>query len=286
MTLQQRNNRDARAWRILATRQADTDGGLVRISLRSAVPRRSLAVFGTRVRSSRTVNTTGRITSFAADPALRASSGFSGAGGATPGVVAMNRAATDATSTGNGSSAAREVAESDIWRVEGDRLYFFNQLRGLQVFDIANPDAPVLLGQLREPNRGEQMYLLGTDHVALLTRPSYFFSLANRPFSLARKGAAAYDAGSGSAVIADVADGAPREIARVPYEGYLAESRLVGSILYLVSQVFDPAEGSRLRVTSVDLSDPAFPTQADSLELEGYAGTVTATDRFLFVASP
>jgi hypothetical protein len=287
VSLQQRNNRDARAWRILATRKTLERGGLIRISLRHAVPRRSLSVFGTRVRSSKVANAGGRIVSFAADPALRASNGFSGVGGAGPGVVAMNRASTDATTAGSGSAAvAREVAESDIWRIDDDRLYFFNQLRGLQVFDIAEPDAPVLLGQLREPNRGEQMYLLGTDHVALLTRPSYFFSLTNRPFSLARKGAAAYDAGSGSVVIAEVADGAPREIVRVPYEGYLAESRLVGSILYLVSQVFDPAEGSRLRVTSVDLSDPAFPTQADSLELDGYAGTVTATDRFLFVASP
>jgi hypothetical protein len=44
-------------------------------------------------------------------------------------------------------SNTREVIESDIWKIDGDRLYFFNQYRGLQVLDITEPDEARLLGR-------------------------------------------------------------------------------------------------------------------------------------------
>lgn len=281
VTLQQRDPRNAKTWRILATRPTEEQGGLYRIILKRPVSRRGLFVFGTR---SAIGTPRGPLSTFLADPALVASQGFAGVGGSQPGIVAMNRASTDAVSSTNGSSATtREVVESDIWRIAGDRLYFFNQLRGLQVFDIADPDAPVLLGQLREPNRGEQMYLLGSAHVALLTRASYYFSLAHRPFSLAADASAAYDATSGAIVIADVSGEKPGEVARVTYPGYLVESRLVGTDLYLVSRIADAAGRSGLVVSSYDLGDPAKPVLRDRIEVGAWGSVVAATDRFLFV---
>lgn len=281
VTLQQRNGGNAKTWKILATKTTSAEGGIVAIVLKRPLPRRGLFVFGTRV-TPPSPNLEGKIKTFLADPSLLSSNGFTGADLAMPGVVAMTRA-SDTVSTSNSVSTTREVSESDIWKVAGDRLYFFNQLRGLQVFDIADPDAPVLLGQLREPNRGEQMYLLDSDHVALLTRASYFFSLANRPFSLAESTSTAYDASSGSIVIANVAAGKPDEVARVSYPGYLVESRLVGTALYLVSHVYDSAGRNGLVVTSYDLSDPSLPERRDVLELGSYGGVIAATDRFLFV---
>lgn len=284
VTLQQRGGRNAKSWRILATRKVGQGGGAIRIALKRAVPRRGLFVSGKRIKTAPDpVN--GPITSFLADPALVASGGFSGAEGATSPVVNMARAAGDSVTTSGTSStsASREVSESDIWRIDGERLYFFNQLRGLQVFDIADPDAPMMLGQLREPNRGEQMYLLDTDHVALLTRASYYFSLANRPFTLAEKSSSAYRAGSGSIVIADVSEGRPEAVARVSYPGYFVESRLVGTALYIVSQVYDRAGTQGLLVSSYDLADPANPRLSDQLELGSYGDVISATDRYLFV---
>lgn len=284
VTLQQRSGRNAKPWRILATRKVGRGGGVVRIALKRAVPRRGLFVSGKRIKTApEPVN--GPITSFLADPALVASGGILGAEGATPGVVALARASGDAVTTSGSfsSSSSREVSESDIWRIDGDRLYFFNQLRGLQLFDIADPDAPTMLGQLREPNRGEQMYLLDADHVAMLTRASYYFSLANRPFTLANNASVAYRAGSGSIVIADVSEGRPEAVARVSYPGYFVESRLVGTALYLVSQVYDRAGNHGLLVSSYDLADPANPRLSDQLELGSYGDVISATDRYLFV---
>lgn len=77
-------------------------------------------------------------------------------------VEAMAGGATD-------TSGGRAVVESDIWKVQGDTLYFFNQYRGLQVIDIANPEAPQLRGALSLPATGEQMYLI-EPYAILLTR--------------------------------------------------------------------------------------------------------------------
>src|SRR6185295_696337 len=41
---------------------------------------------------------------------------------------------------------SREVVESDIWKIRGDRLYFFNQYRGLQILDISDPDNATVKG--------------------------------------------------------------------------------------------------------------------------------------------
>jgi hypothetical protein len=75
---------------------------------------------------------------------------------------------TDPASTG--SASGRAVVESDIWKIRGNTLYFFNQLRGLQVIDIADPDHARITGRLPLPAAGEEMYLLGDRFVALLAR--------------------------------------------------------------------------------------------------------------------
>src|SRR5713226_2360920 len=36
-------------------------------------------------------------------------------------------------------NAPRAVAESDIWKIRGQTLYFFNQYRGLQIIDLTDP---------------------------------------------------------------------------------------------------------------------------------------------------
>src|SRR5688572_3728611 len=42
--------------------------------------------------------------------------------------------------------AVREVSESDIWKLRGDTLYYFNHYRGLQVIDVSDADAPAIRG--------------------------------------------------------------------------------------------------------------------------------------------
>lgn len=88
---------------------------------------------------------------------------FPGPGGNGP------LAATLATNSGS-TTTPRAVTESDIWKIRGNTLYFFNQLRGLQIIDITNPDAPARVATLPLPAVGEEMYILDDTHVLLLAQ--------------------------------------------------------------------------------------------------------------------
>jgi hypothetical protein len=185
------------------------------------------------------------------------------ANGSLPGTAMAPAAAT----------ASRSVVESDIWKVSGDTLYFFNQLRGLQIIDISQPDAPVVRGTLPMPAVGEDMYLLDAQHVVLLTRDG---------------------CGNGwesQVTIVDVSGPAPQTLATLPVPGWLDESRLVGQVLYVASEGYDPASGTNIDsapwgtvISSFDLSHPAAPITRSMLWFAGTGNAVLATDRFFFVA--
>jgi hypothetical protein len=169
---------------------------------------------------------------------------------------------------------SREIVESDIWVVGGDRLYFFNQFRGLQVIDISDPDAPELQGTLPLPGVGEQMYLLDDRYAVLLVHdPCGQWNLE----------------AESAVVLVDTA-AVPAEMGRQPIPGRIIESRLVGRALYVATETWKPAaDGSGAWeagtwVTSFDLGDPEEAVAREPLWFPGSGNVVTATDRFLFVA--
>ena len=170
-------------------------------------------------------------------------------------------------------TATRSVEESDIWKISGDTLYFFNQYRGLQVINISDPDAPVIRGTLNLPAVGEQMYVLDSRHVALLARCG-----------------SSYD--ESQVTVVDVSDDTPRSLVTLPLDGSVLESRLVGTALYVAVQRYsEVAVGGASEwqlgtvIRSFDLSDPSVPVSRSTLWVPGQSDAVTATDRFLFVAS-
>ena len=177
------------------------------------------------------------------------------------------------TTPGGNQSSTREVVESDIWRTRGETLYFFNQLRGLQVIDLANPDAPRVRGTLELPGVGEDMYLLGDQHVVLLARANC-------------------NSDTSQVIVVSDATAQPVVVAKLAVNGYILESRLVGTALYVASQTYRPVTGTANNtwewgtlVSSFDLADPAQPTARDTLWYSGYGNVVTATDRLLFVVT-
>lgn len=187
------------------------------------------------------------------------------------GVTDMNN--PGATGSVGGGSTERAVVESDIWKVAGDTLYFFNNLRGLQVIDISNPDAPGVRGSYPLAASGEQMYVLPSGHAVLLTR--------------------SWCSGNDeSKVVVIDTVGVPKLASETTVPGYVTESRLVGSALYVVSQAYQQHTTDKgviwdwgTLVTSIDLANPAAPVKRNTLFLAGYGGAISATDRFLFVTA-
>src|SRR5207249_2812546 len=134
---------------------ADLELIRIRADANEALP--SFFYQGASAFAAQPVNGTGLLTLGAED-----------AKGAGTGVVAFDNIASPASP--GGQISGRAVVESDIWKINGDTLYFFNQYRGLQVVDISQPDSPVVRGTLPVAAAGEQMYLLDDTHVVLLAR--------------------------------------------------------------------------------------------------------------------
>ena len=78
--------------------------------------------------------------------------------------------ASEDTQEDNDAATNPQAVESDIWKIEGNTLYFFNQNRGLQIYDLTTPWKPERLAYLRMPALGEQMYVLDDQRVVLLLR--------------------------------------------------------------------------------------------------------------------
>jgi hypothetical protein len=88
-------------------------------------------------------------------------------------VIASEKStAVDADTSSANSSQLPE--EADIWKIDGSTVYFFNQLRGLQVLDMSNPADPRLTASLRMPALGQDLYVIreddGSRRLVLLTQ--------------------------------------------------------------------------------------------------------------------
>ena len=79
----------------------------------------------------------------------------------------------DNTAEGGGASDP-VIEEADIWAFDGDILYFYNQYRGLQVINVADPEQPVWMDYYRYPAKGEDLYSLGGGQVVLIGTGSYW----------------------------------------------------------------------------------------------------------------
>jgi len=88
-------------------------------------------------------------------------------------VVAMANANTSDASKSS-ADVSRLPEEADIWKIDGSTVYFFNQLRGLQVLDLSNPADPRLTASLRMPALGQDLYVIreadGSRRLVLLTQ--------------------------------------------------------------------------------------------------------------------
>ena len=183
------------------------------------------------------------------------------------------------------SDSETTVEESDIWKWRNSTLYFFNQYRGLQVIDAADPAAPKRVATMRVPFGGEQMYLHPTEDMVIL---------------LTYNG----NTGNGQVLLVDHEESdVLTEKLSVDVPGYILESRLVGSILYVVSRrwwqesTIDEETGvehlrsvSGLAVSKIDLTDPDNIVVAEPLEMcDGkynyWGGIVQATADALLIAT-
>ncbi|HKY37125.1 MAG TPA: beta-propeller domain-containing protein [Polyangiaceae bacterium] len=213
-----------------------------------------------------------------------ASADANGAPSAGPGAQEGDDAA-------GGSAPPREVEETDLYRLDGDRLYYLNQYRGLMVFDVSDVDHPTLLG--RSPIYGWPVEMVVRDGIASVVVADWYGTMDDgSPFH-------------GSIVRGiDARDPANITITgEALLGGWVKDTRVVGDVLYAVTEKYPwdygwwglGAEGDavtmgggpstvQVSVASVNFAGGAI-SAVDSYEVPGYGGVFNVTPSSIMLAS-
>ena len=188
---------------------------------------------------------------------------------------AMTDMATDSSPTTTGSTTPEE---SDIWKIDGNTVYFFNQLRGLQVLDMSNPSDPHLTASLRLPAMGQDLFLLpasaGDARTVVLLTQGWADSGQWTRINLVK-------VSGGKAEITYTQD--------VP--GDMSDSRLAGNRLILATTEWNYSDvgsangwSSRSRLSEWLLDSNKAPVAAGETVIEGYNPLIASGPDWLALA--
>ncbi|MBX3209464.1 MAG: beta-propeller domain-containing protein [Labilithrix sp.] len=186
------------------------------------------------------------------------------------------------------ASVARDAArvrlhrpeETDIYVVEGERLYVLNAYRGLMVFDISDLDDPRLLG--RSPVDGLPVDMLVRNGVATMVVDDHHRTPGGWP-------------SHGSVVrTIDARDPATMKVeGEVSLDGSPRDTRVVGDKLLVLSETSDGpyinafngpgGRASRVIVSSVSVGSRA-PTLSATREVDGRGGVFHVTPNAILLA--
>jgi hypothetical protein len=146
-------------------------------------------------------------------------------GGASDSAGAATGAGGSASTAGPvATTSTRTVEETDLYRLEGNRLYYLNGYRGLMVFDVTDVDHPTLLG--RSPMFGSPVEMIVRNGIATVVVADWYGNNDDgSPFhgSIVR-GIDATDP-THMRILGDAKLG-----------GWVSDTRVVGDVLYAVSQ--------------------------------------------------
>jgi hypothetical protein len=225
-------------------------------------------------------------TSFTSAPP-GAMSGAAHGGGTAPGAQggaangAGGAAGTPAPTAGNGSTTPRTVEETDLYRLEGNRLYYLNGYRGLMVFDVTNPDKPALLG--RSAIYGSPVDMVVHNGIATVVVGDWYGQMDDgTPFH-------------GSIVRGlDATDPANiKVLGEAKLGGWVQDDRVVGNVLYAVSVDYGWYYGwgaypvtqpqTQVIVSSVSFANNTI-TAVGSQSFVGYTGIYNVTANSIMLA--
>src|SRR5262245_15550354 len=151
-------------------------------------------------------------------------SGMAGGGRGDPSDTAGGAGGTQTPPPAAPPATNRTVEETDLYRLDGNRLYYLNSYRGLMVFDVTNPDRPRMLG--RSPIFGNPVDMIVRNGIAVVVIGDWFGRM---------------DDGTsfhGSIVCGlDATDPVHiRVLGEARLGGWVRDDRVVGDVIYAVSQ--------------------------------------------------
>lgn len=199
-------------------------------------------------------------------------------------------APTQDNAAGGGAAAPRVVEESDIWKIDGTTLYVLNRYRGLQIFDIANLADPRLVGRAPIYGYPKDMYVrAGRAYVIV----SDYYGYWQEPVAA---DAAMPSSFHGSQVrVIDITDRTnPLVTGGIDVEGEAVDSRIVGDVLYLVSNRYgwwyreeSDDNTTKTIVLSINVANPQNVFEVDEVEFpqSGWEHHISVTPDTIYVAA-
>jgi hypothetical protein len=187
------------------------------------------------------------------------------------------------------------VQETDLYRLDGNRLYYLNAYRGLMVFDVSSVDQPKLLG--RSAIFGTPVQMFVTNGIAVIVVADWYGVLdSGQPFhgSIVR----GLDATDPSNI---------KVLGEAKLGGWVQDTRIVGNVLYAESEDYGwvygwltPGGGvaggvavsgsSTMNSASVIVSSVSFAggqiQQIASTTFPGYGGVLNVTPYSIMLAHP
>ncbi|MBX3229650.1 MAG: beta-propeller domain-containing protein [Labilithrix sp.] len=184
--------------------------------------------------------------------------------------------APSAGSTNSGAAASRAISEADVVQLDDvtDRIYALSKSGTLAVVDAAEPGKLSLLGKLALPGEPFEMYRRGDVLLTMSNRALKGDGDLQAPLPEDENTIYVDDKAAGAAVHAvDVtAPGSMRILASFKVPGEIADSRIVGNILYLATYenaaCWHCSTTPRTLVTSFDISDASAPRQIEQVSFE------------------
>ena len=206
----------------------------------------------------------------------------SGRGLAVPGTSNVSDTSGAGGTSGSSTSTPRTVEETDLYRLEGDRLYYLNGYRGLMVFDVTDVDHPALIG--RSPIYGSPVDMIVRNGIAIVVVADWFGQMDDgSPFH-------------GSIVRGlDATDPANiKLLGEAKLGGWVADDRVVGDVIYAVSEDYGwvygwgaPAGGAA-PTQSVIVSSVSFASNViksvGEVTFPGFSGVFNVTPNAIMLA--
>jgi hypothetical protein len=211
-----------------------------------------------------------------APPAGSSRSVGSGVGLANAGAASGTQTPSASASSG---SSPRTVQETDLYRLEGTRLYYLNAYRGLMVFDVTDVDHPRLLG--RSAIFGSPVDMIVRNGIAVVVVGDWYGEMDNgTPFrgSIVR----GLDASDPTNI---------KVLGEAKLGGWVRDDRVVGDVLYAVSEDYGWSYGWDVAMASspaVIISSVSFAggviTPVSTKRYDGYSGIFNVTPNAILLA--
>lgn len=189
---------------------------------------------------------------------------------------------------GSSTDAARAIEEADIVKIEGNRLYALSRYGGLAIVDTSNPDALKLVGRKRLDGEPFEFYLRGKRAYVMLNDFGRYVAGTNGSYGSWVQ--------TSEMLAIDVSNEADiKEFAHYDVPGTIADSRLVGDAIYVVTNENGSCWGCQQNlsgavVSSFDIGGGGIAKVGElsyrTANNYSYQRSVSATNERMYIAGP